>query len=207
MTSSNNKHKHKEAIMNTRLPLVLAQLHAGVYNSNTACAYIYYGDLEQQKTHEGKMIGTFISEAEQTKLNKHINQVIIPFVNDALSKSNYVTNGTDNLNMAPHTHIVIQRKDAQPITDVDLENIKATLVDAIQKRNKTISGSLISSFFQPSAKADSEATAAKTVSWKNTPEIIETDSLSNSDANDEEDMADSVDEPAPTHRYNLRSRK
>lgn len=193
--------------MNTRLPLVLAQLHAGVYNSNTACAYIYYGDSENQKTHEGKKIGTFMNLAEQTKLNKHINDVIIPFVNNALSKSNYVTNGTDNLNMAPHTHIVIQRKDAQPITDIDIANIKTTLVDAIQKRNKTISGSLISSLFQPSAKADSAATVAKTVSWNNTPEIIESDSLSNSDADDEQDLAESLDEPAPTHRYNLRSRK
>lgn len=204
MTASNNKHKHKDVIMNTRLPLVLAQFHAGVYNPNTACAYIYYGDAKQQKTHEGKVIGEFMSEIEQTRLNKHVTDAIIPFVNSALSTSAYVTNGFDNLNMAPHPYIVIQRKDLKPITDEDLAAIQNILEAAIQKRNNITNHWAKSGFFNRDQKDN--ATTAKTVSWGGATEIQQTTSLSDSDADDEE-IVEIAKNPEPTHGYNLRSRK
>src|SRR5687767_540872 len=91
--------------------LVLADLHQGLYRTNTACAYIYYGSAKSPMDHEANNIRTFMDQNKMLALEAHCKNTIAPVIAYALIDTDYKYLEIDYVNMRPHPHLVISRKD------------------------------------------------------------------------------------------------
>lgn len=188
--------------MHTRLPLVLAGLHVNAYFQKTACLYVCYGNKKQQKTHLGKLIGSFMDDDERLAFENHISESIAPFIKKTLARTNYTYNNRiDYFNNAPHPYLEIVRNDHQDMTDADIKSISNLIEAAIRLRNKQIKpvfGESIFHVYEP------QTSSTETEELNN--------SLSDSDATEsitEEELetAEPATKSQPTQRYNLRPRK
>jgi len=124
--------------MQTRLTnLILWQIHQGLYLTNTASVYIYYGTDENPMDHEGNIIGTFMNHDKRLALETHCKETIAPLIAKSLNNTDYKYLSVDYTNMAPHPHLVISRKDKNEMTENDIAALKnhlnTTIVNINQK--------------------------------------------------------------------------
>lgn len=118
--------------------LVLAKLHQGVYRDNTACAYLYYGSAEEPRDHEGNLIQTFMEEEMRLALESHCENNLAPLLKNGLANTDYNYLHIDYLNMAPHPHFVIARKDNAILSEADLKQLRHHLIKIINNKNNNI---------------------------------------------------------------------
>lgn len=119
-------------------PLALQHLHQGLYQPNTANAYIYYGTAKKPTDQFGQALGEFIPDVTQNSLAKHIRKDLMPKVNQALSNTEYNCKDIDYVNQSPHPSLVIMRNDKQDITHQDIRLIRAALQSFIHAHNSQI---------------------------------------------------------------------
>tara|TARA_R110000868_G_scaffold344974_4_gene606039 strand:- start:251 stop:811 length:561 start_codon:yes stop_codon:yes gene_type:complete len=164
-----------------------------VFKETAVNAYIYetMKDRNQDQAAcdaNGAPIGTFMSHDARIALEEHVRTVISPLIQQKLQSSCYRVTGVDYTNQAPHPHLVIERKDAKPLSEDDVKCIQMLVELSILTINRQKSSAAVlpaNTIFKPAAHP-----ATAVTNEKNKPTITVMEAA----------------ETETKHHYNLRPR-
>lgn len=114
------------------MKLKLEGFHLHPYQTEVACAYIYYQFKNQLVDQDKHPIGIAMTDERLQCLDKHINTIILPAISQILP-SPYVCVGTDCINNAPHPALLIARTDKKALDAKDLKEIHEILIAKVHR--------------------------------------------------------------------------